>query len=126
MKARHGPSSLWWRRRTDMPYAAFDRALAAAAPVTTIGAPRAANGMTLTDLQAEVTSLLLGRTDIGEARRLLYINLAYTDLVTSLKIADMKASLTFSVTADQSLYLLPSAVFAIRSVAVLNPDLNPL
>lgn len=101
-----------------MPYVALDQADAEPAPTTTIGQPVPNNGMTLLYMDGELEARLLGRTDVGSARRRTHINLAYTDLMTSLKIAECRASLAFDLVADQFLYRLPPCVFSILDLAL--------
>lgn len=101
-----------------MPYVALDPAEAEPAPTTTIGQPVPNNGMTLSYMDGEVEARLLGRTDVGSARRQTHINLAYTDLMTSLDIAECRASLAIDLVADQFMYRLPSCVFSILDLAL--------
>lgn len=106
-----------------MPYGALDRTTAEAAPVVTLGDPRAgASGLTLLNIRAELLKLLLNRTDVPPARLDLYTNFAYVDMVTSLKIEEMRGSLEIPLVADQSLYLLPDCVFAIEQAVAIEPQ----
>lgn len=75
--------------------------------------------MNFLDLENELGDLLMDRSDVEPERLQRYINLAYTDMVTSLKIAEMRASISLVTVADQPFYLLPGAVFAIEGAAII-------
>lgn len=107
-----------------MPYSALDPTLAQAAPLTDIGEPRLGTGMTREQFIRELRPLLQGRTDIEEERYALYLNLAYVDLVTSLKITEAQASLDLTLIEGQYLYLLPPVVQSISYAALHDPDLT--
>lgn len=108
-----------------MPYAALDPALAQAAPTTTIGDPvTGADRMTRGEFIRELRPLLQGRTDIEEERYVIYLNLAYVDLVTGLKIPEAQGSLDITLVEDQYLYMLPDSVHAITYAALHDPDLT--
>lgn len=102
-----------------MPYTVLDKTTAETAPVVTLGDPLLVdNGMSFADIDAELNSRLLSRTDITPARRLLFINQAYLDLCTSLRLDDLKASMPLTLVEDQPLYLLPDAVASIQFAAI--------
>jgi hypothetical protein len=105
-----------------MPYVALDRLDAEAAPVTTIGAPTIGNGMSLAAFDDELNAMLVGRTDVGPARRRLWTNMAYTDVATSLKLPELIGSIEVPLVADQFLYGLPPAVYSIISVSMIDDD----
>lgn len=108
-----------------MPYNALDPATAQSLPSTTIGDPLLLGSkMSRAEFIQELRPLLQGRTDIEEDRYGIYLNLAYVDLVTSLKIPEAQASLDITLVEGQPLYLLPDSVQAITYAALHDPDLT--
>lgn len=105
-----------------MPFIALDPAVAAPAPVTTLGAPRVNYGLTLADLSAELSKMLGRRDDVDSDRLELYVNLGYVDLVTSIETGETDGSLMLDLVAEQPLYMLPDVVAAILSMAVVDPE----
>lgn len=105
-----------------MPFIALDPAVAAPAPVTTLGAPRVSYGLTLADLSAELSKMLGRRDDVDTPRLEMYVNLGYVDLVTSIETGETDGSFVLDLVGDQPLYLLPDQVAAILSVAIIDPD----
>lgn len=103
-----------------MPYTVLDRATAAAAPVTTIGAPLTSTGETLLSFRTELNLQLGNRPDVATARLSFFINQAYVDICSSQTIGMLKRSMPLSTVADQPLYLLPAVVQAIHTVAVVD------
>jgi hypothetical protein len=94
-----------------VPFLVIDPATAAAAPATTLGAPKVAQTETLSTMRAWLKRALLGRTQgLEDATFNEWINDAYLDICTSLDIDELKGSLAFSLTAGQSLYKIPSIV----------------
>lgn len=108
-----------------MPYVALDRLEAEAAVSTNVGAPVPSNGMTLLDFDQELNARLLGRTDVSATRRRLFINQAYTDVCTSLKLPELQASIEIPLVANQFMYLLPPSVYSIVSAAAIDSDEDP-
>ena len=107
-----------------MPYEALNPASGVAAPTTAIGSPLFENGMTLEDYITELRPLLQGRVDIEEERYPVYVNLAYVDLVTSLKIPEAQGSLAITLVSGSNIYLLPDVVQALTYVSLQDPDLT--
>lgn len=105
-----------------MPFTVLDPALAEAAPVTALGEPVTGRGMSLSDIRAELDSMLGGRADILTPRYDLWINLAYRDLCTSLDIDELKGSLSFTLVADQPLYTLPESIDTILGGSIVLPE----
>jgi hypothetical protein len=105
-----------------MPFTVIDPATAEAAPLTNLGAPLTEGGMSLSDLRAELDSMLGGRADITTERYNLWLNLAYRDICTSLDIDELKGSLALSLVADQPFYTLPESVDTILSAAIVLPE----
>jgi len=105
-----------------MPYTVLDKTTAEAAPATTLGDPLTTdNGLNFQELVDELDSQLLSRTDITAARHLLFINQAYADICSSLKIDDLRASISMAVVDAQPLYMLPTDIYSIEHVAILEP-----
>ncbi len=105
-----------------MPYTVLDRSTAAAAQATTLGDPLTAdNGLSFQELVDELDAQLLSRTDISATRHLLFINQAYADICSSLKLDEMRASISIPVVDTQPLYLLPSAIYSIEQMSILEP-----
>lgn len=104
-----------------MPYNVLSRDLAEAAPVTTLGAPLTDVGMNLASLQDELDAMLGRRADIVPERFALWLNMAYTDICTSLDIDELKGGLGLTMIPDQPLYLLPYAVSTIIGAAMVLP-----
>lgn len=106
-----------------MPYTVLDKTSAEAAPATTVGDPLTVdNGMSFLELSEELKVRLLNRSDVDETRRFHFLELAYYDLCTSLKLDDLKASIGITVVDGQPMYLLPRVVAAIQEVAILEPE----
>lgn len=108
-----------------MPHIALDRTQAEAAVTTTVGAPVPLNGMSLENFDDELHAMLIGRTDTSSTRRRLWINMAYSDLCTSLKLEEVRASIEIPLVADAFMYRLPSAVYAIIAASVIDDDEDP-
>lgn len=104
-----------------MPYGPLDPATAQAAPVIGFGAPRNNQGRTLDGMLTELVLQLAGRTDITPARLTQFINDAYIDLATSLKLPELNSTLTFEIAIGQPLYLMPDQVFATFEAAIVDP-----
>lgn len=105
-----------------MPFNVLSADTAEPAPVTTLGAPRTSWGLTLNDLQAELDARLGGRGDILGERQTLWINMAYSDLCTSLDLDELKGSLGLPMVAGQPAYLLPYVVDTIIGAAMVLPE----
>jgi hypothetical protein len=101
-----------------VPFIALDPTTAAEAPTTSIGAPKTSTGKTLASMRTELQLMLGGRGDFTPDRLNNWINDAYIDVATSLKIDELKGSLAFETVVDQSLYLLPSVVSSTQAMAV--------
>lgn len=106
-----------------MPYVALDPGNAVEAPTTSVGAPKTSMGKTLASMRLELQRMLGGRDDIEPDRLNTWINDAYIDVCTSLKIDELKASIAFDVLADQYLYLLPYVVSTIQAMALVDTTL---
>ena len=109
-----------------MPFTVLSTALAEAAPVTTIGAPRTSEGATLATLREELQALVGERDDIDEARVELWINESYSDLCSSLRIDELKDSIALSLVAGQPRYMLPSAVATTLGASIVLPTSESL
>lgn len=105
-----------------MPFIALDSATAQPAPVTTLGAPLTAVGSTLASLRADLSRLIVGRTDVDSATLDEWINEAYTDLFTSLDLDEAKGSLQLTLVPGQPLYRLPYVVSHIKGAAIQLPE----
>lgn len=108
-----------------MPYTVLDPAVAKAAPSTTIGAPLTSVGETLDSLSTELNVLLGARQDIDPARITRWINQAYKDLVTSLDLPELNASIALPLDADQPLYMLPDCVDYVLGASMLDTTVFP-
>lgn len=104
-----------------MPYGPLDPTAAEAAPVLTIGAPLTSTGKTLDGMLTELVLQLVGRTDIDPARITTFLNDAYIDLATSLKLPELNGTYTFETVIGQHLYLLPTQMFATYGAAIVDP-----
>lgn len=104
-----------------MPYSVLDKASAAPAPVTTLGAPLISQGQTLDSLREELDASLGGRADILTPRYDLWLNEAYTDLCTSLELDELKGSLALTLVPAQAVYTLPYVVSTIIGAALVLP-----
>jgi hypothetical protein len=105
-----------------MPYIALDPTAAAPAPPTTIGDPLIDGPKVLQDFVMELDSLLSGRDDVTPERLAQWVNMAYVDLATSLRIDELKASMVVSTVEDGYLYALPDAVFSLLGAATADED----
>lgn len=103
-----------------MPYVAIEESAATLITLGNLGAPFTSIGETLASLRQELILQLGSRTDVTPERARLWINYAYRALCASLEIDDLKASVSFSLTAGQPFYLLPRSVFSIRGIAVVD------
>ena len=104
-----------------MPFIAIAKTDAEAAPTIPDGGPLTSAGMTLADITDELTSMLGGRDDIAPSRLNRWINAAYEDIATSLKLSEMEGSYAFDLVVDQPLYLLPGAVLDVSTVSLTDP-----
>lgn len=101
-----------------MPFLVLDPAAAAAAPVTTLGAPRTGvEGKTFDSMQDELRDMLGGRTDV-EAKLGGWINDAQVDLITSVDTDEAKGSLAITTVVGQAMYLLPTVVDNIQTISL--------
>lgn len=107
-----------------MPYIALDAGTAAAAPVTTIGAPLLSVGETLASLRTEL-KLQVIRNEVGDPRYNSWINLAYRHLAAMITLNEMMGSLAINTVASQPLYTLPTAVAWIQQIPLSDPALFP-
>jgi hypothetical protein len=104
-----------------MPFIALDPEAAEAAPTTTIGQPKTGWGKSLADMEAELAFMLGGRTDVPSDQYRVWINDAYLDVTTSLKLDEQKGSFELLLVAGQPLYLLPPVVHSIQDIALTDP-----
>lgn len=104
-----------------MPYIVLDPSAAEAAPATTAGEPRTNAGKTLASMRARVRMMMGGRFDLTNAQIDEAINDAYVDIATSTE--GKTASLLLETVAGQPLYLLPSVVANIQSIALTDSSL---
>lgn len=109
-----------------MPYTALDPTAAAAAPAVTVGEPITSRGMTRADFEAELSAELGGRTDVTPERILLWINWAYLDLCSSLKLEELNSSYSFATVGGQHMYAVPTAVRSTTGMAVSDSVSYPL
>lgn len=105
-----------------MPWTILNPIGAQAAPSTTFGKPLKEVGETFGSLKEDLRLELGGRADAGDARLGKWINRAYLDICSSLRIEEMKGSLTILTTAAQALYKIPSVVYTIQGIAITTPD----
>lgn len=103
-----------------MPFLPLDPTAAAAAPATSIGAPRTGYGKSLAVMRAHLQMQLGGRADVTPSMLDEWINDAYIDLATSLKLDELKGSITLSFVAGQPFYSLPASVYSIQTVGMVN------
>ena len=106
-----------------MPYIVVNPASAAAAPVTTAGAPKTSVGQTLADLREDLWEELAKRADATPTLRDKWINKAYEFMCGILNLNDLKADVAFNLVAGQPLYNLPQAAAAVLGVHVID-DVN--
>lgn len=104
-----------------MPYIVLDPAAAAAAPATTLGAPRTNEGETLASMISDL-KLQLGRPELTDPQVTTWINRAYIDLWTSLDLEESYASYSFPLVAGQALYKVPSIVSTTIGAALVDDD----
>lgn len=104
-----------------MPYGPLNPADAQAAPAISFGEPLTSQGKTLDGMLTELVLQLAGRTDITPERLTTFLNDAYIDLATSLKLPELNATLTFETAIGQELYLMPEQVFATYEAAIVDP-----
>jgi hypothetical protein len=107
-----------------VPYTALDPAAAAAAPVTNVGMPKTSVGKTLAGMRSELTRMLMGRDDLTTSQLNTWINDAYLDVCTSLKIDELKGSIALSIIAAQPFYLLPYVVSTTQAVSLVDTSLR--
>jgi hypothetical protein len=107
-----------------VPFAVLDQTTAAAAPVTTLGAPLISVGETLATLRAEL-KLQVVRDDVDDPRYNLFINKAYRKLVSMLTIQEFSGSLSIATVAAQPFYLLPQAVGYIKKLSLADAVYYP-
>lgn len=93
-----------------MPYIVLDEASAQAAPTLTVGQPRTSVGETLASLRTELAAQLGNRDEADATRLNKWINWAYIDLWTSLKLEEAESSFSFNTVSGQALYALPFQV----------------
>lgn len=105
-----------------MPFIVLDSSTAQAAPDTALGAPLEGTGLSLLDMREELVTLWGNREDVDGARVDRWINQAYLDLATMIKLPDLLVSLQLPLVASQPLYILPDVVFALVRVSVLDED----
>lgn len=106
-----------------MPFTVLDPSLAAAAPVTTLGAPGTTGAKSLAQLRAALKLGLGNRDDLTDVQLNDWVNEAYLDLVASLRLPELQGSLTLSLVSGQPFYLLPSAVDTILGLTVVDTTL---
>lgn len=103
-----------------MAWITFLASAATAIPASGLGAPLTSEGTTLLDFEADLQSHLGNRTDLTSTELRKLINQAYIDFATSLRLAELQGSLTFSLAAGQPLYLLPDEVFSVEALSAVN------
>lgn len=91
-----------------MPFTVLDSSTAAAAPVSTAGAPLTSVGETLASFEAAMVDDLQGRLDVGNTRIARAINKAYVNLCAMLDINELNGSVSYSLVASQPFYLVPA------------------
>lgn len=101
-----------------MPYNALDPTTATAIVAPTLLAPYTNQGETLASMREELLLQLGGQGDIPPARLNKWINWAYLDLWTSLKLDEGRVGLSFDTIGGQGLYLLPYQFMSSLAVAV--------
>lgn len=109
-----------------MPFNLLTPEVAAPEPVTTIGAPKTSVGLTLNDMQAELDARLGGRADVISDRQALFINLAYTDLCTSIDLDELKGCIGLTMVPGQPVYKLPYVVDTIIGASIILPEADSL
>lgn len=107
-----------------MPYVALDATTAAAAPVTTIGAPLVNVGETLATFRAELKPQII-RGDVADPRLDKWLNLAYRHVAAMITLNEMMGSLAINTADGQPLYTLPEAVAWIKQIPLSDPTLFP-
>lgn len=105
-----------------MPYAVLDESTAAAAFVTTQGAPLNSVGETLASLREELLAQLLNRDDVTPARLDRWINWANRNVSSMLTLKECFGSSLISVVASQPFYLLPIQVAWIKRLSVSDAE----
>lgn len=103
-----------------MPYGALLYATAAAAPVTTAGAPLVSVGDTLLDFRTELMLQLGGRGDVLPARQNKWINWGYRSLAAMIDLSELRAGLTLALVAGQPLYKIPVQVSVAKHVSIID------
>lgn len=101
-----------------MPYKVLDPTQAAAAPVTTVGAPLVSTGETLASIQTELLLRLGSRTDISTPRLSAWINKGYRNVAGMLTLKELEGSIGLSLVAAQPFYALPLCVSFIKRLGV--------
>lgn len=104
-----------------MPYNVIDPAAAAPAPATVIGAPKTNVGKTFLEMQTRLARQLINRTDVTPDMRKEWINDAYIDICSSLKLPELFGSFAITTIVDQPFYMLPDIVEYLRQAAVVDP-----
>lgn len=103
-----------------MPFNTLSPASAAAAPVTTAGAALTSVGETLASLQATLLEELSSRTDATTPRLTRWINFAYRQCCGMLDLPELWATISFSLVADQYLYLYPVGLGWVKEFSVID------
>ena len=106
-----------------MPFTPLDPSLAAAAPVTGLGAPAVGGDETLESMRNWLRLSLGNRDDIDEGTLNTWINDAYIDVATSTKLDALQGSFLITTVAGQPFYTLPSAVYTVLSISLKNSQL---
>lgn len=109
-----------------MPYILLDPLVAAAAPATTAGQPLTSVGETLSTLQTTLQEEMGNRGDVDAVKAAKWINTAYKYLCSVLNIKDLFPEVALSLTSGQSLYLIPSSVAWVKSIALVDAVNNPV
>lgn len=101
-----------------MPFTVLDESTAAAAFVTTQGAPLVSSGETLLSLREELLLELGSRDDVTPARLDKWINWAYRNVSGMFALKESFGSAEVSVVADQPFYLVPKQVAWVKRLQV--------
>lgn len=107
-----------------MPFTVLDPAVAAAAPVTLLGAPKVNVGETLGSLRTEL-KLQVIRGDVDDPRWNSFINKAHRKLVSMVTLQEFNGSLPINTIATQPFYLLPQAIGNIKKVSISDTAFYP-
>lgn len=109
-----------------MPFITLDESTAAAAPTTTLGAPLTSVGETLSSLRTELQAQFSGRTDVTTARYNLWINKAYREVCSMVRLRETMGSVPFSLVASQPFYLIPVQVASALRLALVDTTDYPI